>query len=95
MDWAAETSVQLDYNNKIERMMPLLDLLMAPQTFDEVAYPGAQTGLWIRENLTFEVRILMQPKATQALQDFLISHTRGHRLICWIYLEGQLRKDVQ
>lgn len=98
MDWAAETSVRLYYNNRSYSTTPLLDLLMAPRAFYDLSSddPANRNGqIWMRESISYWVDIQMQPEATEHLQEYLLQHTRGHRMILWIYLDGALRMDVQ
>ncbi len=110
MDWAAESFVQLFYNGHPYSTLPLLDLLMAPQAFmvmedsaDEPnnLLPGISRGvlpLWMRENITYEVRIQTPHETTglsTKLLEYLLEHTRGHRMILWVYLEGVLRRNVR
>lgn len=106
MDWAAESTARLIYNNRPITTRPVLDLLMAPHDFYVAAdldpdnelpasFRGGPMPLWMREAIAYEVRIQVNDRATQELQTYLMEHTRGHRLILWVYLDGILRKGVR
>jgi hypothetical protein len=102
LDWASESVAQFVYNDK-PYARPVIDLLMAPQAF-WVDLPPDQRGnattsghmpIQLRENLSFHVQIQTASRALEQLQQFLITHTVGHRMIFWIYLDGIYRRGVQ
>jgi hypothetical protein len=102
MDWAAETDAGLWYGGELITRQPLLELLMAPQPLGEFfsemrtvngAVAARGTYLWLRENLSYEVRVETQRGGLiEDLQRFLITHTVHHRLICWVRLEGDIER---
>ncbi len=57
--------------------------------------PGSGAPLWLRENLSYSVRVQTHPKANQELQKYLVAHTNSGRMLLWCYFDGLLRKDVR
>lgn len=99
LQWAAETEVSLSYNGKRRRMTPLIDLMMAPQPFEDLDQPNPQeriAGLWMRENISWSVEVMTPAQSTiDALQRWLVEHTTNGKLICWVWLEGRHGKGVR
>lgn len=102
LEWAGACDATLSYDARVIDRRPLLDLLFGSQSTHGQTLGRAlgaplptnrheRPPLWIRENLSYGVRIECAPAATAKLQRWLVEHTQDYQLIVWVFLEGIVR----
>ena len=90
-EWAAETSVEFEYNGKRYGDASLIDLVLQPQPQD----PYKLMPVHIRENLNYRAEVQSAEAPTRRLRDWLASSSTPRKcLTAWIHIEGPIRRSV-